>query len=459
MSWTTDETARLMAILLLMAVGSSVRSEDPFPTVPDNWLPPSVFEDPEVSLASAVHAPKQSSPAVQPADPFIYSPTDQPVLTNSFQVLSKDALSRTLATNFTAFPDFNTGISIQRSDIALKIGGYVKSDLIYDFNAIDSTDVFDTTTIQTSGPNRKNARFHARQSRLSFDTRWRVSGEVVRAYIESDFFGGDPEGPSNFRLRHAYGNIGNFTAGQTWTTFTDPSALPQTLDFEGAVSSVKRRQGLVRWDQRLGNAGFSVATALEDPGSLIVGANPLNGHPRSESPDWISRLRLERDWGSLQIAMVLRELGYQPIGEPVISGTARGVNFTGSALLIESSRAYFQITYGDGIGSYRGSPDVVATGPNTGALLPVFGWMVGVHHEWSSRLTSNFTFSRLGLGPVPGQSPDDLKVTNYLAVNLIANPYDRVFCGIEYLNGLREDIGGATGDAHRLQSSFGFFLP
>lgn len=364
-----------------------------------------------------------------------------------------------LPNNFTNDPDFIDGIIVVGPDVALKIGGYVKADLIYDFDPIGSKDEFDTFTIPTSGPSYTNTRFHARQSRLSFDTRWGVNGEIVRAFVESDFFGGDPSGNADFRLRHAYGTVGRFTAGQTWTTFTDSSAVPQTLDFEGGVSNVNRRQALVRWDQPVLIDGLTLGVAIEDPRIIVMAPPLVTGEGRTESPDFVSRVRFERDWGEFQTAFLLRELGFQPTNESVITGTAWGFNFTGSFLIRRTTKAYYQITFGEGIGSYRGAPDVVATGPTTAEILPMFGWMVGVHHEWTDYLTSNFTYSQLSLDDVPGQNPGNMRHTTYLAANLIANPYERVFCGIEYLYGTREDISGASGTAHRLQMSFGFFLP
>jgi hypothetical protein len=364
-----------------------------------------------------------------------------------------------LNNNFTADPVFDSGIVIYGSEAALKIGGYVKADFIKDFDAIGAKDTFDTSTIPVDGVQHGNARFHARQSRLSFDTRWKLDGEVARAYVEGDFFGGDPNGNSDFRLRHAYGRLGRFTGGQTWTTFTDPAAVPQTIDFEGAVSNVNRRQGLVRWDQPLVDDLVFLAASVEDPQILVENPGAIPGEGRTESPDFITRLRYEQDWGEFQGALVMRQLGFQPTNQPVITENAWGFNFTGAVLLLEETKAYYQITFGEGIGSYRGSPDVVATGPITAAILPVFGWMVGVKHEWNDSWTSNFTFSELALGDVPGQAPTNLKSTTYLAVNLIANPYERVFCGIEYLYGIREDVDGDSGSANRLQVACGFFLP
>jgi hypothetical protein len=170
-----------------------------------------------------------------------------------------------LQNNFTAFPEFSGGLIVLGERSALKIGGFVKADFISDLDPIESEDSFDTTRIPIGVADYQNARFHAKQSRLSFDTRWLVDDEVARAFVEADYFGGDDGENGSLRLRHAYGTLGRFTAGQTWTTFTDPSAVPQTLDVEGAVSNVNRRQGLVRLNFPLGDNGWFWAVALEDP--------------------------------------------------------------------------------------------------------------------------------------------------------------------------------------------------
>lgn len=432
---------------------SEPRDRGFFVTRPVNYLeqPPTIGDD-------------LAAPAPIPSD-VIGAPdelTSDTLNETTNAVTSRRALessTTTLTNNFTAYPQFNSGIVIARQDVAMKIGGYVKADLIYDLDPIASTDSFDTTTILIGAAPHRNVRFHARQSRLSFDTRWQVNGDVARAFIESDFFGGDSSGSSDFRLRHAYGQLEQFTAGQTWTTFTNPSAVPQTLDFEGAVSNVNRRQGLVRWEQPIWGDLYSIGVGIEDPDINIEGSDLAAGDGRTQSPDFITRVRFSPDFGEYQAAFVFRKLGFQPVGESVTTKDAWGFNFTGALLLLEQSRFYYQVTFGEGIGSYRGSPDVVVTGPNTGEVLPMFGWMVGVHHEWTEQLTSNFTFSKLSLEDIPGQAPENLRETTYLAINLIANPLDRVFCGVEYLYGIRDDVGGASASAHRLQMSFGFYLP
>jgi hypothetical protein len=359
-------------------------------------------------------------------------------------------------------PDFEGGLIIYGDNVAMKIGGLVKADFIYDFEPIDSTDSFDTTSIPVGAPHRTNARFHARQTRLSFDTRWAADERVVRIYGEGDFF----SQADRFRLRHAYGEAGSLLVGQTWTTFTDVAAAPATLDFEGSVSSVNRRQAQARWTQQIGRNGLTLALAIEDARFILDLPDGVTAEPRTVSPDFVGHLRLEREWGRIQTAGLYRIGGIQAtgasiatLGADVITSSAWGLNFTGVFFLTENDKTYSQIIFGDGIGSYRGLPDAAPASAESIAKLPLFGWMIGLTHDWNDRLSSNFTYAENSLDNTPGQRPEDVHRTTYLAANLICNAVDRTKVGIEYLYGLRENVNGAAGKANRLQVALIFDLP
>jgi DcaP outer membrane protein len=350
---------------------------------------------------------------------------------------------------------FDRGLVIYGDKVALKIGGYVKADLIYDFNAIGSTDLFDTTTIPTSGPQHTNTRFHARQSRLNFDLRWPTDRGPVRAFVEADFFSdGD-----RWRLRHAYGEFGELIVGRTWTTFTDMASLPRTLDMEGSVSSISRRQAQVRWKREILPDFLSVAVSLENPSTIIEVPDGVTGDPRTPTPDLVGRVRLTREWGQFQIAGLARRVGFQPTGGEVLTGDAWGFNFTGAMEPTSDDTVYYQILFGEGIGSYKGLPDAAPVGMQESRPLPVFGWMVGYTHEWSEQWSSNFTYAESRLDNTPLQAGDDLHENTYVAVNAIWQPVERFYWGVEYLFGTREDIDGARGEANRLQMSVIFELP
>ncbi|MGI9473097.1 MAG: DcaP family trimeric outer membrane transporter [Rubripirellula sp.] len=360
-----------------------------------------------------------------------------------------------IGVDFYSAPDFRDGLIIFGRNVAMKVGGYVKADFIYDADPIDSTDSFDTTTIPVNAEPRTNSRFHARQTRLSFDTRWRASDDIVRVFVEGDFFSED----NSFRLRHAYGEYGALLVGKTWTTFTDVAAAPATLDFEGSVSSINRRQAQARYSFAIIGDSLTGAVSVEDTRFIIEVPETIIGESRSPSPDFVARLRWTLDWAQFQGAYLYREVGFQPIRSKVITKSAGGFNFTGAMLLTDKTKAYSQILFGEGIGSYRLLPDAAPTSPSSAGLLGLFGWMIGVTHDWNDLLSSNFTYAQNSLDTVAFQDANDVEKTTYMAVNLLAQPLDRVTVGIEYLYGTREDVDNESASANRVQAAFIFELP
>src|ERR1700741_1572171 len=89
------------------------------------------------------------------------------------------------------------------------------------------------------------------------DYTWRVAGQTrfnvevtgpttagpFKAFVEGDFFSDQ----NAFRLRHAYGTVGEVLGGQTWTTFMDEDAMPETIDFESPIAFPIVRQAQIRW--------------------------------------------------------------------------------------------------------------------------------------------------------------------------------------------------------------------
>lgn len=199
--------------------------------------------------------------------------------------------------------------------------------------------------------------------------------------------------------------------------------------------------------------------AIEDARFIIEPPPGIDLDPRTPSPDFAAHLRLQREWGRFQIAGLYRLVGVQHRDSEVFTGNAWGLNFTGVLRLPQSTKAYYQLVFGEGIGSYRSLPDAAPATSDRLEALPLFGWMVGVTHDWNDDLSSNFTYAENYLENTAGQAPDEVRRTTYLAANLIWKPAERVSIGIEYLYGLRENVDGAIGTANRLQTSFIFDLP
>src|SRR5438477_536453 len=136
------------------------------------------------------------------------------------------------------------------SNTSVTFGGYVKLDAVYSNPSAGvgtTADLFLQPNAIAVGPGagdneRNQVKFGARESRMfaktSTPTAW---GDLV-TYIEGDFYGADgnesASNSSGLRLRQAYGSLGHFLGGQTWTNFMYVPALPETLDFGGPVGQI-----------------------------------------------------------------------------------------------------------------------------------------------------------------------------------------------------------------------------
>src|SRR5271169_5076841 len=171
--------------------------------------------------------------------------------------------------------NFPGSFKLPGSDTSIAIHGYTKLDMIYSFDA-RMGDSFAESTIPGNHNANSNTgpqfRAHARQSRLTIETRTPTNYGQMGTYIQTDFFGTSPgsaggNNTSNMRLRQAYGTLGNWLFGQTWTNFTDLDDQAETLDFFGPVGTIVARQAQVRYTYPMGKWKF--AGALENPAGMV----------------------------------------------------------------------------------------------------------------------------------------------------------------------------------------------
>jgi len=181
---------------------------------------------------------------------------------------------------------------------SMGVGGYVKLDMIWDLNGqVTSTlrdrfytDVdFGGVPQDGSAAARKQGefRFHARQSRLWVQTWTPTDWGELHTHFEGDFFSGASGigsqvnngwfANSEFRIRHAYGELGPVLAGQTWSTFNPVWAGAETIDFGGDVGANGVRTAQLRYTHVF-PGGFTIMAALEDPG-FAPGRVACQGNP------------------------------------------------------------------------------------------------------------------------------------------------------------------------------------
>ncbi|MGI9428075.1 MAG: DcaP family trimeric outer membrane transporter, partial [Bythopirellula sp.] len=243
------------------------------------------------------------------------------------------------------------------------IGGYVKLDAIHDFDAIGKTDQFDVGSIPTDGRPGENSRLHARQTRLNLDTRFLGGTRDLRVFVEGDFFNQDD---TSFRLRHAFAEVGGFTVGQTWTTFMDEGPGPRIVDFENPSGYIIDRRALLRYEYQFRDT-WILSLGIEESGITISEPAGTTGTTNSLWPDSIARIRWEHSHFHLQTAAVIREFQFQAdLTNETQDVTGWGFNFSGRAEVTGRDTSYFEITFGEGIGGFRGVPDA---GPDALGVL------------------------------------------------------------------------------------------
>ena len=125
-----------------------------------------------------------------------------------------------------------------------EIYGFAMLDMGYDFKQInpnwyDTMRVTKLPTFADQYGQDGSTWAGVRQSRLGFRSSTPTKLGDLKTTFEFELFGtGVDEGQTTFRLRHAYGELGKFGAGQYWSPFMDPDVFPNSLEYWGPTGMV-----------------------------------------------------------------------------------------------------------------------------------------------------------------------------------------------------------------------------
>ena len=361
--------------------------------------------------------------------------------------------------------------------------GFAMLDTGYDFGQVDPAwyDVVRPTKLPAyrnefapSG----NVYASVRQTRFGVKSSTPTPLGDLNTIFEFELFGtGVDAGQTTFRLRHAYGELGQFGAGQTWSPFMDIDVFPNTVEYWGPNGMVFFRNLQVRWMPIRRTTG-SVTIALEKPGGSGdqgIYANRIelsNIVPRFNWPDLSGNARIVRNWGYLQMAGIVRKIGWVDTSNNVLnlggSAVGWGVDVTSNLDFSNSKKnvAKLAFSYGSGIENYMNDAPVdigiQTTPPNSrlpikGVALPVLGLVGFLDHTWSERFTSSAGFSFLNIQNSNAQLPSDFHQGEYAIANLLYHPIPKVMTGAEFQFGRRVNFSnGFDATDYRLQFSFKF---
>lgn len=380
------------------------------------------------------------------------------------ETFSRDRETVAAVDNRPLDPTLQGFIPIPGTPSRVKVDGYAKLDTNIDGKPAGNPDRFMPSTIPvglSDAQQTASSTMHVRQTRINVDFRSPTElGTDFRTFAEVDFFG--PSAPLDPRMRHFFGQLANVLVGQTWTTFTDVDAIPDTLDDGAPVGVSKLRQAQVRYTKAL-RPGQSLAFALERP---ITEARDLNASSGaySPAPDVIVRYRFDASRGHLQAGSVFRSLGYHG-AERNTTTLGTGFNVAGLWKTANADVVIGSVTYGRGVARYIDTlsgtnSDLDLNDDGTGiAALPAVAAYGAYTHFWRNRFRSTGT---LGYGRVDtsDQQPASSFVDSYyFAANLLWNAVGSLDVGVEYLFGTHGVKSGEDAHASRVQfaAKYDFF--
>ena len=310
-----------------------------------------------------------------------------------------------------------------------------------------------------------------RQSRLGVRSSTPTALGDLTTIFEFELFGvGVDEGQTTFRLRHAYGELGAFGAGQYWSPFMDIDVFPNSLEYRGPTGMPLFRNIQVRWMPIKGDTRMTLALerpgASGDAGVLADRIELQNVKGRFPAPDFSGEYRMGGSKGYVEVAGILRYMKWDDVLDDQFelsdSAIGWGVNLT-SNIKFGSDTLRLLGVFGEGIQNYMNdSPvdvGVVRNPGNTrtpfrGEPVPITGFLAFYDHSWDSEWTTSVGYSAQFNDNTDGQTPEAFRNGFYALGNLLYSPVPNTMFGVELQWGKRENFDGFTSDATKIQFSF-----
>jgi hypothetical protein len=354
-------------------------------------------------------------------------------------------------------------------------GGYIKLDGIYSSNTRGRpSDVADyllapgLIPAPTAGDNQA-LNFTARESRLWFHTSLATERGALDSHVEIDFLGFDTNLGSELtttssspRLRHAYATWNGWLVGQTWTTWMDFDALPETNDFGSQAGRVFARQAQVRYTRPLGSSGGQVQLAVENPETSLTDPTGVQVVPTDDlMPDIVAKVHFAGPWGHVAaagIGRMLRSEDALPAADDVTDMQfGAGGRISGKLMLGEKHNLRFDATAGRGIGRYVGL-NAVRDGEidAEGNIRPID--LVATLVSGQAWLNDTVRVNLVGSMEQALNNDEALAalVSERLITvhgNVMWSPIPSVRLGVEYIHARRRLESGVEGVLHRVQAS------
>ena len=371
-----------------------------------------------------------------------------------------------------------TVVAQDKSKSKFEVYGFAMMDAGYNFNQIDPAwfDVVRPTKLPAFEDQFRpdgNTFFSVRQTRFGVRSTTPTGLGDLKTTFEFELFGtGVDAGQTTLRLRHAYGELGKWGAGQTWSPFMDIDVFPNSVEYWGPTGMVFFRNIQVRYMPIQGDTRMTIA--LERPGASadqgdVAGRIELaDVRGRFPVPDLSAEYRRAMTWGYLELSGIVRYIKWEDQGTDAfdLSGDAVGWGIHGSSnvKIGEQNVARLSVVYGEGVQNYMNdAPADVGIEPNPGdpvapvkgVTLPMLGVVAFLDHTWNEKFSSSVGYSLIDIDNSELQSASAFKRGQYALGNVAYYPVPGVMTVVELQWGDRENFeDGFSSDIFKVQFSF-----
>jgi len=352
-----------------------------------------------------------------------------------------------------------------------QVYGFAMTDIGYNFDQIhpDWFDVVRTTklpTIENQYGTDGNAFFSVRQTRFGVKSGTQTGLGELFTQFEWEMFGtGSDAGQTTIRLRHAYGELGQFGVGQTWSPFMDIDVFPNSLEYWGPNGMVFFRNVQFRYMPIKGDTRLTFA--LERPGASADGGvyseilQQQNIRSQFPLPDLSAEYRYGQSWGYVELAGILRYIKWvdQNDNEFDLSDEALGwgLNLSSNLKITKNDVLRLSFVYGEGIQNYMNDAPVdIGIKDNTdandpekpikGVPIPMMSAVAFLDHNWSDKFSTSVGYSFLDMDNTDLQDYDAFNKGQYALINLLYYPIENVMMGAELQWGNRENFNNLVED-------------
>ena len=351
----------------------------------------------------------------------------------------------------------------------LQLYGFAMTDIGYNAKQIhpDWYDVVRPTklpTMKNEYGTDGNAYFSVRQTRFGVKSGTQTAMGELFTQFEFEMFGtGVDAGQTTIRLRHAYGELGQFGVGQYWSPFMDIDVFPNTVEYWGPNGMAFFRNVQFRWMPIKGDTRLTLA--LERPGASADGGvvsdrvELSDVRARFPYPDFSAEYRSAHDWGYVELAGIVRYMKWEDLGQEAydLSGDAIGwgLNLSSNIKLGADNIVRLSVLYGAGVQNYMNDAPVdvalKTTGdvdkPVEGVAIPLLGVVAFLEHNWSEKFATAIGYSMLNIDNTELQGYDAFKMGNYAIGNIIYTPVPNVMMVAELQYGDRDNFNNLDDEA------------